>query len=228
MLFRSVLRADFAKNGTLAGADDLDQPRAADDRWPVLAAMQQFGRLEPGGRAEGKIVIAHDERRCVEYFERPLKTYWTVGGGDFTTTLSNLLQDDSALVRTVKAENARLHARAAAVGGEAYAQLCDLAWRQAMGAHIIAADADGTMLMFPKENTSNGCIGTVDVFFPSAPLFLEEAPALLAAQVRPLLEYGSMKHRWKFPFAPHDLGVYPKANGQVYGGAEEKIGRAHV
>ena len=113
----------------------------------------------------------------------------------------------------------RLTADLVKTGGQEYADIAVLAYRQALAAHALVENGDGQPYFMPKENFSNGSISTVDVIYPSAPMFLLLNPKLVEAQLQPVLQYAEMP-RWKFPFAPHDIGVYPLANGQQYGGGE--------
>jgi len=212
-----VSRAAFVQ-GSASPDDELRFPRRADDGW--IAASLRFDLGEVGDKPAGATAaFAYDEEYAFEYLGRKIKPLWAENGA----TMSDLLQEartgwSAMFDRAEKFDNA-LEAKLEARGGAEFRQMCALAYRQSIAAHGLGRDIDGTLLMFSKENYSNGCIGTVDVTYPGAPLYLDMNPALLRAQIEPILEYAATP-RWKFPFAPHDLGQYPLANGQVYGGGE--------
>ncbi|HEY1902063.1 MAG TPA: DUF4965 domain-containing protein [Terracidiphilus sp.] len=208
----------YVKSGTLPQADDMDMPLMPREGAADLAVLLPFGK--PGAQPVSRhVLLSYTEGYNIEYLERKLRPYWQRNGLTVEQMLAAAESQYPALEQRGMAFDRELAADLEKSGGKVYAQLAALAYRQTLAAHGLSADVDGTPMLFPKENFSNGCISTVDVLYPSAPFFLFFNPALLEAQLKPVLEYAALA-RWKWPFAPHDLGTYPLANGQVYGGGE--------
>jgi hypothetical protein len=215
-------KALFQGCGCLPNSDDL-----MDDlilhrerrRVPVLAYRLDLGKV--GAQPVAKyLVLAYDDVFSIEYLNRRLQAYWRRNGADAADLLRASVHDYESLSAKCKAFDQELMADLKRAGGEKYAALAALAYRQTLAGNKLTAAPDGTPLLFPKENFSGGCISTVDVLSPNSPFLLLFNPRLMKAQLEPVFEYAA-SGRWRFPFAPHDLGTYPHANGQVYGGGED-------
>ena len=214
---RETMKA-FGDKGTLPDSDDLGSMEPYPESMPVLAASFDLGSVSatPVSRY---VVLAYDDVFAIEYFHRKLRPYWNRDGQGPAEMLHAALHDYPALDERGRSFDEKLMADLRHAGGEDYARLCALAYPQTLAAHKLTADIEGSPLLFSKENFSNGSVDTVDVTYPSSPFFLLFNPHLLEAQLKPIFEYASLP-RWRFPFAPHDLGRYPLADGQQYGGRE--------
>lgn len=164
-------------------------------------------------------LLAYDDLYSIEYMGQRLRPYWRKDGWETLDLIQSAIAEHDDLAKRCQAFDQQLMADLKAVGGDEYAEIAALAFRQCFAAGKFVADANGQPLQFSKENHSNGCIATSDVFYPMAPQFLMFGPSLTKSFLVPFMEYAASP-RWKFPFAPHDLGTYPLANGQRYGGGE--------
>ncbi len=166
---------------------------------------------------EALFAFAFDDIDSIEYFKKPLKAYWKKDGKTVEEAIAEAFDDYAAITARCQAFGDAFVAEAIEKGGEHYAELLTLAYRQVMAAHKLVLDEDGHVLYISKECNSNGCAATVDVTYPSAPMYLLYNPELLKGMLRPVFRYARTEE-WVYDFAPHDVGQYPLVNGQVYGG----------
>ncbi len=202
----------FLETGGLPNNDAASAPLSA-RRAPQMAFVFDLGQVqaEPVAR---HLILAYDDFYSIEYFHQRLRPYWRRNGVQAADLLNSAEHDYDSLRRESENFDRELMTDLTRVGGEKYARIAALAYRQALAAHKLVAAPDGqTPYYFPKENFSCGCISTVDVIYPAAPELLLLNPRLEEASLAPMMDYVKAG-KWPFAWAPHDLGVYPLANGR--------------
>ena len=162
------------------------------------------------------ITFAYDDISSIEYFGDHLKAYWKKDGSTILDQIKAAHKDYKIVMNRCNAFAKDMFCDAVRAGGEKYAEILELAYRQVIAAHKLVLDTDGNILFISKECFSNGCAATVDVSYPSTPLFLIYNPELVKGMLRPIYKY-TRSAEWTYDFAPHDVGQYPLLNGQVYG-----------
>ena len=213
-----VAQQEFGRTGSIPTAYETRMPRPAADHMPVMAAVFHFSSIG-ANPAQRHVILAYDDLYSVELLHRRLRPYWRRNGDEAADLLRKAEADYASLSVECEKFDRELEADLTRLGGSAYASLGAITYREALAGNKLAADVNGQPLFFPKENFSDGSISTPDVIYPESPILLVFSPSLLKASLVPIFQYVT-SGQWRFSFAPAQLGTYPLANGQTYGGGE--------
>lgn len=188
---------------------------ATTEHYDKLALVRSLGETNA---ANGHLLIGYDDKYSIQYFGENLRPYWNrKGDKNIVAQFQNAEKEYAEMMKKCAAFDYNLMSEATEAGGRKYAELCALAYRQVIAAHKLVEAPNGDLLFLSKENFSNGSIGTVDITYPTAPMLMYYNPELVKATMNHIFYY-SESGKWNKPFAAHDVGTYPLANGQTYGG----------
>ncbi len=185
-----------------------------EELWRAPLAYRTSSAVKEG--EDRLFLFAYDDVFSIDYFGTPLKSLWNRDGKTIEEAIAEAAKDYPVCKEAADTFSDAMTAKAYLSGGEKYADLCSLAYRQVIAAHKLAVAPDGKILWISKECFSNGCAATVDVSYPSIPMFLLYNPELVKGMLRPIYHYVE-SGSWNFDFAPHDVGQFPILHGQVYG-----------
>lgn len=208
------IKSSFAGNGTLPQAKEGKISARLDKQMQGLAFVENMGSVGLQ-KKEGYLMIGYDDIESVQYFGENLKPYWKRKYATIEDAFSAADKNYAETMKKSREWDARVMEDSKKAGGQQYAEICAAAYRQSVAAHKLVTGPKGQLFFFSKENNSNGSIGTVDVTYPSCPLFLRYNTDIAKAMLEFIFDY-SESGRWTKPFAAHDVGTYPLANGQTY------------
>lgn len=163
-----------------------------------------------------KLLVAYDDIQSIEFFGKRLQPWWKQQFSSMEALLEKAQLEYDTIRQQSNSFDQKLRKDALDAGGPQYASLCEMVHRQSVAAHKLVKSPGGELLFLSKENYSNGSINTVDITYPSSPQYLVYNPELLKGMMNGIFYY-SESGKWPKPFAAHDLGTYPLANGQTYG-----------
>ena len=181
------------------------------DCYPAVYACDEYEKIK---EASGFFCFGYNDYLSLEYFGRKIKGYWAKDRESFNEVFTKAIEDYSEIMTRIDEFDKSLINEAKKFS-EDYAKIISIAYRQTIAAHKLAFDGEEAIFV-SKECYSNGCAATVDVTYPSIPLFLIYNPDLVEYMLNPIFKF-AYTERWQYEFAPHDAGQYPIVSGQVYG-----------
>jgi len=203
-----AMRTNFYSKGSLKR----ENPPSPDEQ-DKLAFARSIGKVKRA--TSGYFMLGYDDIYSIQYFGENLRPYWNRRGDrNIYNLFTTAAKEYGDLKKACDKFDNTLMKEATRCGGVEYAELCALAYRQSVSAHKLLQAPKGDLLFLSKENYSSGSIATVDVSYPSAPLFLLYNVDLMKGMLNPIFYYVE-SGQWTQPFAPHDIGIYPIANGQI-------------
>ena len=183
----------------------------ADKEMGILAYKEEKAVKE----SHGHFALGRDGIVDILYYGEPLRSVCFRKHSSFFDAMRCAYSHLNGILAKEASFEGKVKKDASSYPSDYWLILCG-SYRQAISGHKLVIDGKGRTLFLSKENGSDGCIATVDVTFPSSPLFALYGPELLKGMLLPVMDLASFPS-WDLPYAPHDCGVYPFCLGQYYG-----------
>jgi len=226
----SISRREFLEHGRLPKDKSEDSGKAiCSDGLPALSLVYKNIRMGDKHTA----LIGYDDIKSVRYYaEGDFPPYWTHHYSSYADALQQAIKEIPMIEQFSNDFDARFDSEMTRIGSKKYSQLAALAYRQTFSAIKMVYNEkrkSQPVWTFVKEISTNGDMQTMDVIFPSAPMFLLFNTDILKKALIPVLSFANNEtarehpddpnsrivwpqYTYSDPYSPHEIGTYPVAD----------------